>query len=92
MVFFSSRKKLAIIIGVYDIVFLPRNNTDKPAIIVELKWDLSAEGTIEQIKNKNYISAFDGYNGDVVLVGINYDKTTKEHTCIIEKNKVDRRK
>ena len=74
--------------GFADIVFLPRKNTDKPAIIVELKWDLSAEGAIEQIKSKNYVSAFDDYDGDIVLVGINYDKTTKEHSCIIEKGKI----
>ncbi len=71
--------------GFADVVFLPRHNIDKPAIIVELKWDLSAEGAIEQIKNKNYIDSFNDYNGEIILVGINYNKTTKEHTCFIEK-------
>ena len=26
-----------------------------------------------------------GYKGDVLLVGINYDKKTKKHSCTIER-------
>lgn len=49
------------------------------------KWDKSAEGAIQQIKNKEYIDALKDYQGDLLLVGINYDKKTKKHGCIIEK-------
>ena len=38
--------------GFADIVFIPRRYSDKPAIIVELKWDKTAEGAIKQIKEK----------------------------------------
>lgn len=53
--------------------------------MIELKWDKSAEGAIQQIKNKEYIDALKDYQGDLLLAGINYDKKTKKHSCIIEK-------
>src|SRR5699024_6057093 len=40
--------------GYADIVFLPRKYSDKPAMVVELKYDQSAEGAIRQIEEKNY--------------------------------------
>ena len=54
-------------------------------MIIELKWDLSANGAIQQIKDKGYLKALDGYNGEILLVGINYDKDSKTHDCLIEK-------
>lgn len=57
---------------------------DKPALVVELKWDKSAEGAIAQIKNKEYCKSLEEYQGNLLLVGIDYKKDTKEHTCIIE--------
>lgn len=70
--------------GYADIVFLPRKYLDKPAMIVELKYNQSAEGAIRQIKEKRYGDVFRGYEGKVLLVGINYDKETKKHSCMIE--------
>lgn len=57
----------------------------KPALVLELKWDKSAEGAINQIKSKKYVSAIQGYKGEVLLVGINYEKKSKKHLCKIEK-------
>lgn len=71
--------------GFADIVFLPRKHSDKPALIVELKWDKTAEGAISQIKDKKYTGALDEYAGELLLVGVNYDKNSKCHQCIIEK-------
>lgn len=72
--------------GFADIVFLPCSiHPEKPAMIVELKWDRSAESAISQMKNKRYVKALENYTGEVFLVGINYDKKTKEHQCTIEK-------
>jgi len=71
--------------GFADIVLIPYRNVDKPAVVIELKYDHSAEGAIRQIKEKRYLDALHGYIGDIVLVGINYDKRTKKHTCVIEK-------
>ena len=72
--------------GYADICYIPRKiYADKPAMIVELKWDKSAEGAIAQIKEKKYAGALKEYQGNLLLVGINYDRDTKKHSCIIEK-------
>jgi hypothetical protein len=71
--------------GFADIVFLPRkNHLDKPAIVVELKWDKDAKGAIAQIKDKNYGKALEDYQGNLLLVGVNYDVKSKKHECEIE--------
>jgi hypothetical protein len=71
--------------GFADLVFLPRkNHLDKPAIVVELKWDKSAKGAIAQIKEKNYCKALEDYQGNLLLVGVNYDVKTKKHECEME--------
>lgn len=71
--------------GFADIVFVPRRaHAEKPAMIVELKWDGSADGAIGQIKEKQYVDALNDYTGPVLLVGINYDRTSKTHQCSIE--------
>ena len=71
--------------GFADIVFLPKKYSDKPTLLVELKCGASAEGAIAQIHEKNYVSSLKDYKGNLLLVGINYDKKTKTHQCIIEK-------
>ena len=72
--------------GFADICLIPRKlHADKPAVIIELKWDKSAKGAISQIKEKKYVGALEEYGGNLILAGINYDKTTKTHTCQIEK-------
>jgi hypothetical protein len=70
--------------GFADIVFEPRYPDKNPAMIVELKWDKSADTAIEQIKNKQYVDSLKGYSGKVILVGISYDKESKVHSCVIE--------
>ena len=75
--------------GFADIVFLPRRHSGKPAMIVELKYDKTANGAIEQIYNQKYPSALKEYAGNMLLVGINYDKKSKKHECIIEKYEKD---
>ncbi len=71
--------------GFADLVFLPYKNTDWPALIIELKYDKSASTAITQIKEKRYDGILKDYVGEVALVGINYDKSTKKHECIIER-------
>lgn len=58
---------------------------DKPAVIIELKWDKEASGAIAQIKRKDYVDAVKDYHGNMLLVGINYDRKSKKHDCVIEK-------
>ncbi|MDO5424757.1 MAG: AAA family ATPase [Eubacteriales bacterium] len=71
--------------GFADLAFIPRKYADKPAMIVELKWDRSAQGAIQQIRGKNYAGALKEYMDDLLLVGICYDKKNKKHECMIEK-------
>lgn len=73
--------------GFADIVLLPNKHSDKPALVIELKWDNSVNAAIQQIKEKEYVSALKNYIGEILLVGINYNKKTKEHQCVIEKYK-----
>lgn len=73
--------------GFADLVFVPRKNVTTPALIIELKYDKSADSAIEQIKSKNYVDCLKDYSGEILLVGINYDKNDecKRHSCRIEK-------
>ena len=66
------------------LVMIPRRNVSKPAIVVELKYNHSTDTAISQIKRKNYPEKLAEYTGDILLVGINYDKESKQHTCRIE--------
>ena len=75
--------------GYADIVYFPKRMSQMPALVIELKWNQSAEGAIAQIKNKRYFEALQDYGGDILLVGVNYNKDAKggkrKHTCVIEK-------
>lgn len=70
--------------GYADLVMIPRRNVSKPALVIELKYKHSAATAISQIREKNYPSKLSDYTGTILLVGINYDKETKKHTCRIE--------
>ena len=70
--------------GFADMIFLPTPRyANKPALVIELKWDNDANTAIRQIVEKNYLQALEGYSGQVLLVGISYDKETKKHECQI---------
>ena len=71
--------------GYADIVFIPRN--DKPAMIVELKYNQNVSSAIDQIKDKKYYYGLEKYLDNLLLVGISYNRETKEHSCIIERYK-----
>ena len=75
--------------GFADVCFIPRvSHLDKPAVVIELKYDKNVDGAISQIKSRLYVDALKDYKGNLLLVGINYDKKTKEHQCVIEKWKL----
>jgi hypothetical protein len=71
--------------GYADVVYLPKKGSAMPIIVVELKWNKTAEGAIAQIKNKKYPQVFEGFGSEILLVGVNYDEKSKKHTCVIEK-------
>lgn len=75
--------------GYADIVYLPKKKSMLPILVVELKWNQSADGAIAQIKNRRYPEAVKGYGGEILLVGISYDRNApagkRKHQCRIEK-------
>ncbi len=71
--------------GFADIVLIPRKHVSSPAIIIELKVNKDADTALDQIRRKEYPAKVAEYAGDLLLVGVNYDRDTKEHTCRIEK-------
>lgn len=77
--------------GFADFVFIPKPEygANYPALLVELKWNKSVQTAIKQIKDKKYPESIQDYTGEILIVGINYDKKSKEHQCVIEKyNKI----
>ena len=70
--------------GFADLVFIPRKHVDKPAMVVELKYNKDADTAINQIKRKQYPKKLAEYTGSLLLVGITYDKQAKTHECLIE--------
>ncbi len=73
--------------GFADLVFLPKKEyPELPALLLELKWDKSAESAIRQAKERKYVKALEHYAGEILLIGINYSKKEKQHQCIIEKH------
>ncbi|MGN0062284.1 MAG: PD-(D/E)XK nuclease domain-containing protein, partial [Alloprevotella sp.] len=72
--------------GYADLVMIPRRNVAKPALVIELKFNHTADTAIDQIKRKQYPAKIAEYTGNLLLVGINYDKETKQHSCKIEQS------
>ena len=78
--------------GYADIVYLPKRNSDYPALVIELKAldkahpERDAEGAIAQIRQRNYPAILQNYTDEILLVGISYDKDDpdKKHTCQLE--------
>ena len=91
LAYYAARKDYAIIRelpagkGFADIVFMPRPGIDSPAILVELKYGKSSESALNQIKGKEYDGILKDFCGEVVLVGISYNRKSKIHECSIEK-------
>ena len=71
--------------GYADLTFIPRKGVDSPAMVIELKYNKSAETALEQIKAKNYTEKLEAFSGEILLVGISYDES-KGHSCVIEKS------
>ena len=74
--------------GYADIVYFPKKTSPLPALVIELKWNQSAKGAIQQIKEKAYPSILSDYGGDILLVGISYEKdNTKTFFQLLYKHK-----
>ena len=93
LAYYSARKDYRLIRefptgkGFADIVFLPLPHANKPAMVVELKYDKKACSALMQIKERRYTQALEGYTGEILLVGVSYNKDNKNkpHSCVIER-------
>ena len=71
--------------GRTDLVYEPILNGTTPLILIEFKYDGSAEEAIVQIKKQEYFKRYSEQYRDIIIVGINYSTKTKDHQCLIEK-------
>ena len=75
--------------GYADMIYFPKKDSMMPALAVELKWNQTAQGTIRQMKERRYPDAIREYGGEILLVGISYNKEApvgkRKHSCVIEK-------
>jgi hypothetical protein len=72
--------------GFADMAFIPRrHHPEAPAMLVELKWDKGVQTALDQIHERRYPEAFSGCEGELLLVGVSYDKDSKLHECTIER-------
>lgn len=79
--------------GYVDIVYIPSPEySDKPVLLIELKYEKNTDTALEQIRRQNYPDRLRHYKGNILLVAINYDKEVpynktgfKHHRCKIER-------
>ena len=71
--------------GRADLVYEPAIKGTTPLILIEFKYDGSAEEAIAQIKKQEYFKRYTGQYRNIIIVGINYSTKTKDHQCLIEK-------
>ena len=72
--------------GFADMVYIPRPGCEYPALLIELKYNSDVDSAMKQIKEKRYNGRLTHYLDNLLMIGVNYDKQTKTHSCIIEKN------
>ena len=72
--------------GFADFVYIPKPEYrgSYPALVIELKWNQNAETAVQQILDKKYPSSMEAYAGTILLIGINYDRKSKAHSCRIK--------
>jgi hypothetical protein len=78
--------------GYADIAYIPSPKyPDKPVLLIELKVDQVSDTALSQIKRQKYPDRLEHYKGNILLVGVNYDKEArnddpdfKRHSCMIE--------
>ena len=71
--------------GRADLIYEPAIKGVTPLILIEFKYDGSAEEAIAQIKTQEYFKRYAGQYRNIIIVGINYSTKTQDHQCLIEK-------
>ena len=70
--------------GFADIVLLPKKRVPGPAMLIELKFKQEVKAAIDQIHENKYPDSLKDFYGELILVGISYNKK-KAHECVIER-------
>ena len=76
--------------GYADLVYLPSPRyPDKPALLMELKYEKNVQTAADQVRDRNYPQALEHYKDNLLIVSVNYDKEArgedyKRHSCRIE--------
>ena len=77
--------------GYADLVYLPSpKNPDRPALLIELKYNRTVGAADDQIRRKEYLQKLEHYKGNMLIISIHYNKDVKSeeykhHTCRIER-------
>jgi hypothetical protein len=79
--------------GYADVAYLPAPQyAEKPALLIELKYGHSTDIAMDQIRRQKYLDRFEHYKGNILVIGINYNREVppdhpefKHHSCRIEK-------
>ena len=99
LAFYAARKYYTTILeldsgkGYADLAYLPAPQySEKPALLIELKYGKSTDVAMDQIRRQKYLDRFEHYKGNTLVIGINYDRDIsashpefKHHICKIEK-------
>jgi hypothetical protein len=78
--------------GYADVAYLPAPvHPEVPALVVELKYEKTADTALEQIRRRDYPARLEHYRGNTLLVAVSYDREAsstdpafKRHSCVIE--------
>ena len=70
--------------GFADVAYLPARGSDRPALLVELKWNRPTTAALERIRNSRYPASLCGLDVPILLVGITFDAKTRGYECQIE--------
>lgn len=84
--YYKPKRELPAGKGFADVIYFPKPQyiSKYPALVIELKWNKDTRTAIDQIKEKQYPQSIKDYTGNILLIGINYDRKSKKHTCQIE--------
>jgi hypothetical protein len=78
--------------GYADLAYIPSPHfSEKPVLLIELKYGKDTDAAMDLVRKRNYLDKFIHYKGNILVIGINYDKdipntdpNLKHHTCVIE--------
>ncbi len=81
--------------GYADLVYIPSPKyADKPVILIELKYEKDAQTAVDQIRQQNYPANLEHYKGNIIIVGISYNReisntATNLSTIVVKLNSLN---